>query len=129
MKINVVAWGVQILMGILFLIASAGKVISHPEAIQNFENWGYPPGFYMIIGLLELIGGVLLFYPKTAGYASIILFSVMIGAVITHILHAEWIILLKPIIHIVGLVIVFYVRFIEDIINDDAEQFPLNQAL
>lgn len=129
MKKNVVGWIAQVIMGVLFLIASSWKIISHPMAVQNFENWGYPPGFYLIIGLLELVGGILLFHPKTAGYACVILFSVMIGAIITHVVHAEWLILLKPIGHMVGLTVVFYIRFIAEIGNDESANLPLNQTM
>lgn len=128
MKKNTIAWVAQVLMAVLFLIASSWKIISHPMAVQNFENWGYPPGFYIIIGLLELIGAILLLHPKTAGYACVILFSVMIGAIITHVVHAEWLILLKPISHMFGLAIVFYIRFIDEINNDDSANLPLNKA-
>lgn len=128
MNTNRIAWFFQVLMGILYLIACSGKVISHPEVIQNFHNWGYPNGFYLIIGGLELLGGVLLFHPKSAGYASIILMAVMIGATMTHIVHQEGLIVLKPLGYMVGLIIVFYVRFIQDMKNDDKEYFPLNEV-
>lgn len=128
MKRNTIAWIFQVVMGVLYVIASAGKVTSQPEVITNFDLWGYPYGFYLIIGGLELIGGVLLFYPKTAGYAAVILMAVMIGAALTHIVHDEGLIVLKPLIYMAGLIVVFYVRFIQEMKNDDAQVFPLNDA-
>lgn len=129
MKKNIVAWVFQILMGVLYVIASSGKVTSQPEVIANFNAWGYPHGFYLIIGGLELLGGVLLFYPKTAGYASVILIAVMIGAALTHIVHDEGLIVLKPLAYMAGLIVVFYIRFIQDMKNDDKEYLPLNDAV
>lgn len=128
MNSNRVAWVFQILMGVLYLIACSGKVTSQQEVIDNFYNWGYPSGFYLIIGALELLGGVMLFYPKTAGYASIILIAVMVGATLTHIVHQEGLIVLKPLAYMVGLMVVFYIRFVQDMKNDDTEYFPLNES-
>lgn len=128
MNSNRVAWVFQILMGVLYLIACSGKVTSQQEVIENFYNWGYPNGFYLIIGALELLGGVMLFYPKTAGYASIILIAVMVGATLTHIVHQEGLIVLKPLAYMVGLMVVFYIRFVQDMKNDDTEYFPLNES-
>ncbi|MEO9964742.1 MAG: DoxX family protein [Reichenbachiella sp.] len=128
MKRNIIAWVFQILMGALYVIESTGKVTSQPEVIAMFDHWGYPYGFYLIIGGLELLGGILLFYPKTSGYASIILIAVMIGATITHIVHDEGLIVLRPLAYMAGLIIVFYIRFIQDMKNDDTEYFPLNEG-
>ncbi|MEO9804541.1 MAG: DoxX family protein [Reichenbachiella sp.] len=128
MKRNTIAWIFQVLMGVLYIIASSGKITSQPEVIASFNDWGYPYGFYLIIGGLELLGGVLLFYPKTAGYASVILIAVMIGAALTHIVHNEGFVVLKPVAYMIGLIVVFYIRFIQDMQNDDAGHFPLNDA-
>ena len=128
-KINTtIAWVFQILMGSLYIIESFGKVTSDPMVIQAFDDWGYPYGFYMIIGIIELVCGLLLLGPKTAGYACIVLFCVMIAASATHIVHEEGLIVLRPLGYAVGLSIVFYFRFIEDLKNDDKEFFPLNHA-
>ena len=115
-------------MGALFILASSGKVVSDPDVIANFDRWGYPYGFYMVIGILELLGGIMLFYHLTAGYASIILISVMIGATITHVVHEEWMILIKPLAHMAGLIVIFYFRFILEMKKDDKEYFPLNET-
>ncbi len=125
---NIIAWIFQLLMGTLYIIESFGKVISHPEVVQNFENWGYPFGFYLIIGVVELVCGFLLFGPKTAGYACVVLFFVMIAAALTHIVHDEGLIVLRPIAYAAGLGIVFYFRFILDMKNDDQEFLPLNNV-
>ena len=120
-------WAVQIIMSGLFLLASSGKIISHEQVIANFDHWGYPYGFYMVIGIIELLCGLLLLHPKSAGYASIMLIAVMGGAVVTHIVHEEWLILLKPISHAIGLLIIFHFRFVVDSQQDDKHYYPLNE--
>lgn len=126
---NLTAWGAQILMGVLYIIASSGKVVSDVAVVQMFEYWGYPYGFYMIIGILELLGGILLFYPLTAGYASVVLMAVMIGATLTHIVHDEGLIVLKPLAYMAVLILIFYLRFVLAMKDDDKEQYPLNEAV
>ncbi|WP_109830477.1 DoxX family protein [Reichenbachiella versicolor] len=127
-NVNRAVWVVQIIMGVLFLIESFWKLTSHPVAVENFENWGYPFGFYKVIGIIELVCGALLFYPKAAGYATIMLIAVMSGAVVTHIVHEEWLILLKPISHAIGLLVIFHFRFVIQSKIEDAKYYPLNNA-
>ena len=47
---------------------------------NRFENWGYPANFFMVIGAVEVICAVLIFFPKLAGYAAAVLSIVMISA-------------------------------------------------
>jgi len=103
-------WILQILLGINFIGASIGKVTGDPGIIQNFERWGYFDGFYLVIGIVEIIGAVLLFIPRTAGYAALGLIAVMIGAAGTHLVHAEWVNIIVPVVNIVLLAIVVKVR-------------------
>jgi hypothetical protein len=48
-----------------------------------FRTWGYPDHFYLVIGAIEVIGGVGLLLPRTASVSGIVLAAVMIGAAIT----------------------------------------------
>jgi uncharacterized membrane protein YphA (DoxX/SURF4 family) len=52
-----------------------------------FRQWGYPDGFYLVIGAIEVIGGIALLIPRTASYSAIMLAVVMIGAAATQILR------------------------------------------
>ncbi|MEO1054151.1 MAG: DoxX family protein [Bacteroidota bacterium] len=83
-------WFLQIIMGIQFILAGQAK-FTRPEAWEKqFRNWGYPDHFYMVIGALEVIGAVLLFFPKLASKAALGLGVIMLGATVTHIAHAQW---------------------------------------
>lgn len=53
---------------------------------RMFRRWGYPDGFYLVIGAIEVIGGVALLIPRTASYSAIVLAMVMIGAAATQVL-------------------------------------------
>ena len=80
-------WISKITLSILFLLASLGKLTQNGAVIDMFTSWGYFDGFYLIIGVLELSFAILLLIPKTSMYSAIALFVIMIGALITHLIH------------------------------------------
>ncbi len=51
--------------------------------------YGYPEKFYLLIGLVELLGAPALLVPRRAAYGATLLIAVMIGATVTHLLHSE----------------------------------------
>ena len=85
---SVALWIVDILAAAAFVAIGLAKFGSPAWAIK-FERWGYPDGFYMVIGALELAGGVLLLVPRLSSYAAALLGAVMVGAAATHALHDE----------------------------------------
>ena len=52
-----------------------------------FEEWGYPIWFRILIGILELAGGILVVIPMWRHWGSLLLFFIMIGALITRIIN------------------------------------------
>ncbi len=52
-----------------------------------FKRWGYPVWFLFFIGVLEFAGGLLILVPRFAGYAALTLALVMLGALITRLIH------------------------------------------
>ena len=85
---TVVLWTVNILAAAAFVAIGLAKFGS-PEWAIKFERWGYPDGFYMVIGALEIAAGVLLLVPRLSSYAAVVLGAIMIGAAATHALHNE----------------------------------------
>ena len=49
----------------------------------DFESWGYPLWFMYVVGMWEVIGGVLLLMPSVRFYGALLLTVDMLGAVIT----------------------------------------------
>lgn len=86
----ILTWFLQILMGLEFLIAGQAKFTQPGVWSKQFANWGYPDNFYLVIGALEVIGGILIFFPKFAAKAAIGMGVIMIGATITHAVHGQW---------------------------------------
>jgi putative oxidoreductase len=56
---------------------------------RAFANWGYPVWFRIFIGVVEVVAGLLILYPKTAIYAVAALVIVMLGGMGTHIYHGD----------------------------------------
>ncbi|MEO9482134.1 MAG: DoxX family protein [Ekhidna sp.] len=87
---RIVTWILQVLMGLEFLIAGQAKFTATEVWAKQFSNWGFPDHFYLLIGALEVVGGILIFIPKFAAKAALGLGAIMLGATITHAVHGEW---------------------------------------
>lgn len=87
--VSVALWVVTVMVAALFVLAGAMKFYS-VEMADEFERWGYPGGFHLLIGAVELIGAALLLMPRTAFLGAGALAVVMIGAFFTHVFHMEW---------------------------------------
>ena len=107
---NRIAWTAQIILAVLFTVAAAGKLISRPQWIEIFRKWGFPDRFYLLIGALEILGAVGLLIPRLAGYAACGLIILMIGAAATHLVNGEGLQVLRPVVFLLLLAIVVYVR-------------------
>ena len=84
----VATWILQILLGVLFVVLGAAK-FGDPSWVRRFAEWGYPAGFYMVAGVLEIAGGLMVLVPRVAPYGSLVIMTVMIGAALTHLTHGE----------------------------------------
>jgi uncharacterized membrane protein len=80
--------GAVVLAGV-FVIFGAGKFIDPAKWIEKFSVWGIPTWFVSVSGALELAGAVGLLIPVLRGVAGIGLALFMVGAVATHVVHAE----------------------------------------
>ena len=56
----IISWVLRVLVAFGFLMASLGKLTNNQSVIEMFNNWGFPDGFYFIIGIVELLLGILL---------------------------------------------------------------------
>jgi len=102
-------WIVTALLACLFVLSGSMKFVN-PDMAENFAKWGYPDWFRILIGVVELAGGLILLLPRTALYAAGVLGIVMVGAVFTHLGHGETPQAAVPLVLLVLLVIVGYAR-------------------
>ena len=102
-------WVLQVLLGALFVVLGAGK-FADPTWQRNFARWGYPDGFYMVVGVLEALGGLMLFVPRLTSYAAAMLGIIMLGASLTHLVHGEMRRVAPPLVYLAVLAIVGIAR-------------------
>ena len=108
---NIVGWVLQILLGVLFALSGAQKLMGEAEVAANFERWGYPDWFLMLTGVLELLGAIGLLIPMTAGLAASGLVLLMLGAAWTHLSNNEGLFALVPLVFAALLAVVAYMRW------------------
>lgn len=78
------------LLSLIFVLSGSAKLAGLEFEIQAFDRWGYALWFMYAIGVAEVAGGLTLWWSRMSAWASAGLSMVMLGAVGTHILHAEW---------------------------------------
>ena len=77
-------WTLQILIGLFFVVASAGpKLFGEAYAVEIFTQIGAGEWFRYFIGAVELAGGIGLLVPRLAGAAALGLVGLMVGAAYT----------------------------------------------
>lgn len=105
---NISSWVLAILLALAYLIAAAGKLTG--AATPLFENWGYAPWFAMLIGVLELAGGIGLLIPRLTRLAILGLTGLMVGAAYTHLAAGEGLQVLRPVVFTAVLWILWWLR-------------------
>lgn len=81
--------GGAVALAVVFVMFGAGKFIDPAKWIDKFSAWGIPAWFVPVSGALEIAGGVGLLIPVVRALAGVGLALFMIGAVATHVIHAE----------------------------------------
>lgn len=97
---TVAIWTMAVLLGLLFVLVGFSK-IAGPSGVNwavRLSHWGYPAGSRYAIGGIEILAGLGLFVPPLRRWAAVALMVVMAGAMVTHLVHGEFVRLLSPLI-------------------------------
>ena len=81
-------WLLQVLLAIV-MVGPGTQKFTGPTWERMFRTWGYPDGFYLVIGAVEVVAGIGLLIPRVASASAITLAIVMAGAAATHIIHGD----------------------------------------
>ena len=81
---------VALILGAVFLGTGISKLAGMPYVVQTFREWGYPPWFLVVIGLVEVAGGVLVLVPATRVLGATLIAVEMLGAIGTHVVAGQW---------------------------------------
>lgn len=105
---TVLSWVVASLLAAGFIMAGLGKLTG--AANEMFAHWGYAAWFATFIGVIELAGAVGLLIPRLTRPAILGLAVIMIGAAYTHVANGEGLGVLRPIIFMVFLATLWWLR-------------------
>jgi putative oxidoreductase len=82
----VLLWAIQLLAAVLLVKIGFDK-FGNAFWIHAFAKWGYSDGFRVLIGVLEMTGGLLLAIPQTTVYAAFLIDVILVGAAGTLLLN------------------------------------------
>jgi putative oxidoreductase len=70
--------------GGVFVVFGAGKFVNHASELASFKTYGLPlpEAFVVVIGVIELVGGLLLIGGLATRPAALVLAGDMIGAIV-----------------------------------------------
>ena len=105
----IVTWTLQVVVGLVFMMVGTSKFRA-PAWAGRFAAWGYPDGFHLVVGVFEIAGAVCLLVPRLAAYGAALLMVVMTGAALTHLVHGEMRQFTSPLVLIVLLALVAWLR-------------------
>jgi hypothetical protein len=104
---SMLLWTISSLAAVYFVFIGAQKFTS-PFWLNAFARWGYSDSFRMLIGIVEIAGGLLLAFPKTTIYGAIAIDVVMLGALGTRVRFHEHV--FAPVFLLVTISIIAYGR-------------------
>ena len=86
---EVALWIIALFLALVCLRSGWLKVTGNIFWVRDFQRWGYPDWFRIVVGIAELTSMVLLLVPRFAGYGASLFVAVMLGAIYTHATHNE----------------------------------------
>ncbi|MCD2187114.1 DoxX family protein [Actinomycetospora soli] len=104
-------WVLQVLLGLMFVVGSGlPKLWGDAYAIQLFAELPGGQALRLVVGVLEIAGGIGLLVPRLAGLAATCLAAVMVGATIAQLFFLSVGFWYTPVILGVLLLVVAVVR-------------------
>lgn len=89
---RIAEWASAVGLAIAFVSIGVSKLggASAMRWAERFEYWGYPANAQYVVAVLEILGGIGVLVPRWRAAASLMLGALMIGAICTHMVHAEF---------------------------------------
>ena len=75
---------VKALLTVVFVMAGAMKMIGNPMMVETFDTIGVGQWFRYVTGIIEVVGGILLWVPNRQFIGAGLLFCTMVCAVAAH---------------------------------------------
>jgi putative oxidoreductase len=78
-------WTLQVVLALAYIAGSGlPKIVGEAYAVQIFDDLGGTP-MRLVVGLLEIAGGIGLLVPRLAGLAATCLIALMVGATVAQL--------------------------------------------
>ena len=90
-------------LAVVFIVAGAINISGRGTVKADFARWGFPDGFNLVCGGLELVGAALLLSASTRFWGLALLGVIMAGAIVALLRHREPVSHLAPAFAIAGL--------------------------
>ena len=82
---NYLLLSIRFVVAIILIQTLRFKFTAHPDSVYIFSQVGLEPIGRIVIGILELIAGILLLIPKTVWAGSTLTLGIIGGAIFMHI--------------------------------------------
>lgn len=79
---NIALWILQVQLAALFVYAALPKLLAEPQIVAGFAELGLGVVGMYLVGVAELVGGIALLVPRTAGLSALAFVGLMTGAVV-----------------------------------------------
>lgn len=76
-------WVFTAICSLMLLMSGVSKVTGSEQMVQNFTLFNMLP-YLTMVGVAEIVGVILLVYPRTSIYGALVLSSIMSAAVALH---------------------------------------------
>lgn len=97
-------------VGIALFLAGLSAYI-FPSTERNFARWGYPQELRLLLGFIEMAGGLLMIaLPRRAFWLALGFVPILVGAVYTHLRFNEWVAVLTPVAYLAGISAVLWLK-------------------
>jgi putative oxidoreductase len=85
-KLNVgTQWTIQILLAVVMISVGLAKLTSVDSMVRMFQEIGLGQWFRVVVGAIEVAGGVLMFSSVYSAIGASLILMTMAGAILTHI--------------------------------------------
>ena len=93
-------WACAIVLAAVFVLVGMSK-LEGPSALrwaERFAQWGYPAAIRPVVGVFEILSGLGVLIPRLRRSAAAGLLALMMGALCTHAMQAEFPRLIPPLV-------------------------------
>lgn len=81
---------IAVLLGVVMIGGGTAKLLGQAGQVAAFARWGLPSWFRALVGTFEIVGGLGLALPTTRPVGSVVLATIMVGALWAHAANAEY---------------------------------------